>query len=107
MQLGNFKTPDTTLTPADHCRMATCRRFCSTNDGGACTSGARRGCAGFVHPNNCPGFDPAWEVRVASRDDGSVYCSRTERRDYLDTTLGWFKRDADARDFAQRQASHG
>ena len=98
---GNFNTPDTTLTPADKCRMSTCR--CYRQDG-SCADRGRNLCS----PDKCGGFAPEHWVRVARRDDGSVYCSRTEfRRDYLDATLGWFKKDADALAYARKQARHG
>lgn len=50
--------------------------------------------------------DAEGEWRVARRDDGSVYVSFTERREYLDETVRWFEPDDEysARLFAYRES---
>ena len=85
----------TELSPAEmdeqmaayECRLATCEH-CVRKDGRlVCAKNLRTG-----DPDSCEGFVPVWFVRLARRDDGSLYCSRTEMREYLDETIGWFAR---------------
>jgi len=54
-------------------------------------------------PEDCPGFDPEYLVRVARADSGEVYASRTDIREYLDDTLGWFKTQREAQAFIEGQ----
>ena len=53
-------------------------------------------------PDHCQAFCPRHLVRLAQRDDGSFYCSRTEQREYLDTTISWFAQMYVARDVMRR-----
>ena len=81
---------------AYECRLATCRHL-TTADQCACNSVL--GTAEF-----CPFFRPRHQVRVARRDDGTIYCSRTEKREYLDTTLAWLNTQSAAEEFARTVA---
>ena len=78
------------------CRLATCEHLTSDDQ---CACHSVLGTSEF-----CPFFRPRHQVRVARRDDGSVYCSRTEKREYLDTSLAWFNTQRAAEEFARTVA---
>ena len=45
----------------------------------------------------CEWYDPCQQIRVARREDGSLYASRTDgRNDYADETISYHDRAADA-----------
>ena len=81
---------------AYECRLATCEHLTSDDK---CACHSVLGTSDF-----CPFFRPRHQVRVARRDDGSIYVSRTEQREYLDTTLAWFNRQSAAEEFARTVA---
>ena len=81
---------------AYECRLATCRHL------DQCDQCARHAMTG--DPEHCSSFAPRHQVRVARRDDGTVYCSRTEKREYLDTTLAWLNTQSAAEEFARTVA---
>lgn len=78
---------------AYECQLATCESMVR----GVCQMHMRTG-----DPDNCQCFVPVYLVRIARRDDGSIYCSRTEQREYLDETLSWRACMKDAKFFADR-----
>ena len=78
------------------CAMATCK-YISFPRSEECEKGLVCG-----QPDSCPGFNPEHLVRVARADSGEVYYSRTEVREYLDETLGWFTSKHEAQAFIDK-----
>ena len=69
------------------CLLATCEHLTRKDGRDYCALNLPCG-----DPDHCKSFCPRHLVRLAQRDDGSFYCSRTEMREYLDVTIDWFAR---------------